>query len=76
MDLRFVLRSFVLPLIKRDNVRDHRAGTIDSQEEKSTRKSGFACIALLSGVASVSRLTRIIPSVRLMVSLGICKRTS
>ena len=35
---------------QRDNVRDHRAGTIDLQAEKSTRKSGFACIALLSGV--------------------------
>ena len=31
-----------------DNGSDHRAGTIDSQAEKSTRKSGFACIALLS----------------------------
>ena len=35
--------------IKRDNVRDHRAGTIDLQAEKNTRKSGFACITLLSG---------------------------
>ena len=32
-----------------NNVRDHRAGTIDLQAEKSTRKSGFACITLLSG---------------------------
>ena len=34
--------------LKRYNVSDHRAGTIDLQAEKSTRKSGFACIALLS----------------------------
>ena len=33
--------------LKQDNVSDHRAGTIDLQAEKSTRKSGFACIALL-----------------------------
>ena len=32
-----------------NNVRDHRAGTIDLQAEKSTRKSCFACITLLSG---------------------------
>ena len=34
--------------ISLDNVSDHRAGTIDLQAEKNTRKSGFACIALLS----------------------------
>ena len=33
---------------KRDNVRDHRAGTIILQAEKSARKPGFACITLLS----------------------------
>ena len=38
---------------RRDNGRDHRAGTIDSQAEKSTRKSGFACIALLCGAIYV-----------------------
>ena len=38
-------RRFVL-----DNVRDHRAGTEIMQAEKSTRKSGFACITLLSTV--------------------------
>ena len=37
-------------LVKSDNGSDHRAGTIDLQAEKSTRKSGFACITLLSGV--------------------------
>ena len=37
-----------------DNVRDHRAGTIDLQAEKSTRKSGFACITLLSGAVDFS----------------------
>ena len=48
-------RNFVRPSLKSvmrnresDNVRDHRAGTIDLQAEKITRKSGFACIALLS----------------------------
>ena len=35
---------------KLDNVRDHRAGTIILQAEKSARKPGFACITLLSGV--------------------------
>ena len=33
---------------KRDNVRDHRAGTTILQAEKSARKPGFACITLLS----------------------------
>ena len=40
-----------------DNGRDHRAGTIIMQAENNTRKSGFACITLLSGVyESVSSL--------------------
>ena len=39
---------------KLDNVRDHRAGTIDLQAEKGTRKSGFVCIALLCREAGVS----------------------
>ena len=34
--------------LKRYNGCDHRAGTIDLQAEKDTRKSGFVCIALLS----------------------------
>ena len=40
----FLLRS---SFSKRDNGNDHRAGTIDLQAEKATRKSGFACITLL-----------------------------
>ena len=34
--------------LRRDNVSDHRAGTEILQAEKSTRKSGFECITLLS----------------------------
>ena len=34
--------------IEADNGSDHRAGTIDLQADKNTRKSGFACIALIS----------------------------
>ena len=37
MDLRFVLRSFVLPLIKRDNGNDHRAAAKALQAEKAAR---------------------------------------
>ena len=36
-------------MLKLDNVRDHRAGTIDHPFQ-NTRKSGFACITLLSTV--------------------------
>ena len=35
-------------LTEPDNVSDHRAGTIDLQAEKNTRKSGFACIACIA----------------------------
>ena len=34
--------------IEWNNGYDHRAGTIDLQAEKSTRKPGFVCIVLLS----------------------------
>ena len=37
------------------NVRDHRAGTSDHPFQ-NTRKSGFACIALLSTVSEFGRL--------------------
>ena len=42
-----------LLFVKANNVRDHRAGTIIMQAEKSARKPGFACITLLSGVSAV-----------------------
>jgi hypothetical protein len=42
------VRSQLQEYPRRDNGSDHRAGTIDLQAEKGTRKSGFACIALLS----------------------------
>ena len=39
---------FVIHKVEPDNVSDHRAGMEILQAEKSTRKSGFACITLLS----------------------------
>ena len=42
--------------IGEDNVRDHRAGTSDLPFQ-NTRKSGFACITLLSDGATRSRWT-------------------
>ena len=41
--------EITLMLTEAGNVRDHRAGTIDHPFQK-TRKSGFACITLLSTV--------------------------
>ena len=49
LDLGAIERSL---WFRRDNVRDHRAGTIISLL-KSTRKSGFACITLLSGACTI-----------------------
>ena len=47
--------------LKLDNGSDHRAGTIILQAEKSARKSGFACITLLSRVKSETGLHRTVP---------------
>ena len=44
-----------MDFIERDNVRDHRAGTID-QPFQNTRKSGFACITLILIMASLSEV--------------------